>query len=65
MHKECLSGEDGVHTRLELGQYTFQHLIDVSWMEKALRCFSNAEVHRCEIDGVPGKLVWVRKELII
>lgn len=37
MDKECLGSQDLVHRGLELGQDRFEHLVNVSRVEEALR----------------------------
>ncbi len=60
-----LRSQDRIHAWLELRQYGLEHLIDVSWVEVALCCFGDIEIHRCEVDRMPCQLVGVREEFVV
>jgi len=65
VNQERLSRQDGVHTRLKLWQDGLQHLVNVSWMEKALCSLCDIKVQWCEVDGVTSEFVWMGEQLIV
>ena len=59
--KERLGCQNGVHGGIELGQHRLQHLIDVSWMIKALGGFGYVQVQRRKIDRMSCESIRVRE----